>query len=195
MHVHCGHATSSWLIKRSAVWSSINVTKTFIEPVCCLFRTRTPPVEAHRPVVTYLQFPIQVCSPWLSVCRPRPASHAHFRHRHPYSLNSSIDIILVWPCVSELILTWRNWDSIVTWYRSTWHWRIAWPLGECPKATVWWLELTKFRYELTWYELPQVRLNALYPTKRTSLYESFLHYVVSACEPIFVCRYIFVPYV
>ena len=25
--------------------------------------TRTPPVEAHRPVVTYLQFPIQVCFP------------------------------------------------------------------------------------------------------------------------------------
>jgi len=46
--------------------------------------TRTPPVEVHRPVVTYLQFPIQVCFPCNdhaqpgtrtlhhSVCRPRP---------------------------------------------------------------------------------------------------------------------------
>ena len=25
------------------------------------------------------------------MCRPRAASHAHFRHRHPYGLNSSID--------------------------------------------------------------------------------------------------------
>jgi len=56
--------------------------------------TRTPPVEAHQPVVTYLQFPIQVCFSILSVCRPRPASHAHFRHRHPYGLNGSIDIAL-----------------------------------------------------------------------------------------------------
>ena len=57
--------------------------------------TRTPPVEVHRPVVTYLQFPIQVCFSILSVCRPRPASHANFRHRHIPELicgfNSSID--------------------------------------------------------------------------------------------------------
>jgi len=55
------------------------------------FQTRTPPVKAHRAVVTHLQFPIQVCFPWLSVCRPHPASQAHFRHRRPYGLNSSID--------------------------------------------------------------------------------------------------------
>jgi len=43
-------------------------------------------------VVTYLQFPIiQTCFSLLSVCRPRPASHAHFRHRQPSGLNSSID--------------------------------------------------------------------------------------------------------
>jgi len=27
------------------------------------YNNRTPPVEAHRPVVTYLQFPTQVCFP------------------------------------------------------------------------------------------------------------------------------------
>jgi len=56
--------------------------------------TRTPPVEAQRPVVTYLQFPIQVCFSILSVCRPRPDSHAHLRHRHPCGLNSSSDYTL-----------------------------------------------------------------------------------------------------
>jgi len=30
---------------------------------CPLLGTGTPPVEAHRPVLTYLQFPIQVCFP------------------------------------------------------------------------------------------------------------------------------------
>ena len=30
---------------------------------------RTSPVEAHQPVVTYLQFPIRVCFSILSVCR------------------------------------------------------------------------------------------------------------------------------
>jgi len=59
----------------------------------CLFFivTKMPPVEAHQPVVTYLQFLIQVCFSILSVCRPRPVSHGHFCHRHPYGLNSSID--------------------------------------------------------------------------------------------------------
>ena len=62
--------------------------------------TRTPPVEAHRPVVTYLQFPIQVCFSIRSVCRPRPAKHAHFRRRHPCGLNSSIDFYVnqTWTC-------------------------------------------------------------------------------------------------
>jgi len=54
--------------------------------------TRTPPVEAHRPVVTYLQFPIQVC---FSVDHAQPATPTvinNFRHRQPYGLNSSIDV-------------------------------------------------------------------------------------------------------
>jgi len=53
--------------------------------------TRTPPVEAHRPVVTYLQFSIQVC---FSVDHAQPATPTvidNFRHRQPYGLNSSID--------------------------------------------------------------------------------------------------------
>ena len=60
---------------------------------CCNFVivTRTPPVEVHRPIVTYLQFQIQVGFSILSMFRPRPASHTHFRHWHPYGLNSSID--------------------------------------------------------------------------------------------------------
>jgi len=47
--------------------------RTYVAAVICLLRpislkmrhtfTRTHPVEAHRPVVTYLQFPIQVCFP------------------------------------------------------------------------------------------------------------------------------------
>jgi len=53
--------------------------------------TRTPPVQAHRPIVTYLQLPIQVCFSILSVCRPRPSVTDNFRHRQPYGLNSSID--------------------------------------------------------------------------------------------------------
>jgi len=57
-------------------------------------KTRTPTVEAHRPI-NYLQFPIQVCFSILSVCPPRPASHAHFRHQHPYGLNSSIDVRII----------------------------------------------------------------------------------------------------
>jgi len=36
---------------------------------------RTPPVEAHRPV-TYFAVSNSVCFSG----RPRPASHAHFRH-------------------------------------------------------------------------------------------------------------------
>ena len=43
-----------------------------------------------RLVVTYLQFLIQVCFSILSVCRPRLASHAHFRHRQPSGLNCSM---------------------------------------------------------------------------------------------------------
>jgi len=43
------------------------------------------------PTHYYLQFPIQVSFFILSVCRPRPTSHARFRHRHPYGINSSID--------------------------------------------------------------------------------------------------------
>jgi len=52
--------------------------------------------------VTYLRFYIQACFSILSVCRPRPprpASHAHCRHRHVpeliYETNSSIDICLI----------------------------------------------------------------------------------------------------
>jgi len=56
--------------------------------------TKTPPVEAQRPVVTYLEFPIQVCFSILIVYRSRPARHAHFRHRHPCGLNSSVDVSL-----------------------------------------------------------------------------------------------------
>ena len=63
----------------------------FYRKLWTLKNTRTPPVEVHRPITTYLQFPIQVCFPWLSVCQPRPDSQAHFPHRHPYGLNSSID--------------------------------------------------------------------------------------------------------
>jgi len=58
------------------------------------------PLEAHRPVVTYLQFPIQVCFSILSVCRPRQASHAHSRHRYPYGVNSSIDAVVACMTVS-----------------------------------------------------------------------------------------------
>jgi len=51
--------------------------------------TRTPSVEAHRPAVTYLQFPIQVCFPWLEACV------GHAQPDRPTSvtdgLNSSID--------------------------------------------------------------------------------------------------------
>jgi len=63
-----------------------------------LYCTRKPPIETHRPVVTYLQFSIQVCFSILSLCRPRPAlpaSHAHVRQGHIPQLicgfNSSID--------------------------------------------------------------------------------------------------------
>jgi len=34
-----------------------------VSKISKFINTRTPPVEAHRPVVTYLQFPIQVCLP------------------------------------------------------------------------------------------------------------------------------------
>jgi len=79
--------------------------------------TRTPPVEAHRLVVTYLLFPIQVCFPCndhaqpatrtshRSVCRHAQTTPSqpqlrrpykapmHFRgHRQPCEINSSIDI-------------------------------------------------------------------------------------------------------
>jgi len=53
--------------------------------------TRTPAVEAHRPV-TYLQFPIEVC---FSVDDAQPATPTvtdNFRHQQPYGLNSSIDL-------------------------------------------------------------------------------------------------------
>jgi len=63
----------------------------FYPKLWTLKNTRTPPVEVHRPIATYLQFPIHVCFPCLSVCRPRPDSQAHFPHRHPYGLNSSTD--------------------------------------------------------------------------------------------------------
>ena len=56
-----------------------------------LLSTKTPPVEAHRPVITYLQFPIQVC---FSVDHAQPATPLitdNFRRRQPYGLNSSID--------------------------------------------------------------------------------------------------------
>jgi len=45
-------------------------------------------------VVTYLQFPIQVCFSILSVYRPRPASHAHLRHRQPCGFNNSNDFVV-----------------------------------------------------------------------------------------------------
>jgi len=78
--------------------------------------TRMPPVEAHRPVVTYLQFPIQVCfpcndhaEPATQVCLPcndhaettpsqpqlrRPCkAPTSITHRQPCEINSIIGII------------------------------------------------------------------------------------------------------
>jgi len=57
-------------------------------------KARKPPVEAAL-VVTYLQFPIQVCFPCISVCRSRPASHAHFHHVTDTFLNSLVVLIIV----------------------------------------------------------------------------------------------------
>jgi len=68
------------------------------------YSTRTPPVEAHRPYFSnivadrkfstgcYL-FTVSNSGRFsiLSVFRPRPVSHAHFRHRHPSGLNSGIE--------------------------------------------------------------------------------------------------------
>jgi len=58
--------------------------------------TRTPPVEAHRPVVTYLQFPIQVCFPCNDHAQPAAdkatIKGAHFRHRQPCEINGSVDV-------------------------------------------------------------------------------------------------------
>ena len=58
-------------------------------------KTRKPPVEAAL-VVTYLQFPIQVCFPGLIVCPPRPTSHAHFRHVTDTFRNSLVVLTIVW---------------------------------------------------------------------------------------------------
>jgi len=55
-----------------------------------LYKTRTPPVEAHRPV-TYLQFAIQVCFFVDHAQSATPSVTDNFRHRQPYGLNSSID--------------------------------------------------------------------------------------------------------
>jgi len=50
--------------------------------------TRTPPVEDHRPVVTYLQFSIQVCFLSLSVCRDtQPAT--------PTSVTDTLTVLIV----------------------------------------------------------------------------------------------------
>jgi len=57
-------------------------------------KTRKPPVEAAL-VVTYLQFPIQVCFPCISVCRSRPSSHAHFHHVTDTFLNSLVVLMIV----------------------------------------------------------------------------------------------------
>ena len=47
--------------------------------------------KKHTAAVTYLRFWIQVCFSILSVCRPRPASHAYFRHWHIPELISGVD--------------------------------------------------------------------------------------------------------
>jgi len=48
----------------------------------------SPKANYCEAAVTYLQFPI---SGLLSMQRPRPASHAHFTHRQPCEINSSLD--------------------------------------------------------------------------------------------------------
>jgi len=45
----------------------------------------TPPVEAHRPVVTYLQFPIQVCLPCNDAAQPAT----------PTSVTDNLTILIV----------------------------------------------------------------------------------------------------
>jgi len=57
------------------------------------YDTRKPPVEAAL-VVTYLQFPLQVCFPWLSMCWPCQASHPHLRHVTDTFLNSLVVLII-----------------------------------------------------------------------------------------------------
>ena len=58
--------------------------------VSVIMWTRKPPL-----LVTYLQFPIQVCFPCISVCRPRPASHANFHHVTDTFVNSLVVLIIV----------------------------------------------------------------------------------------------------
>jgi len=62
--------------------------------ILTLYDTRKPSVEAPL-VVTYLQFPLQVCFPWLSMCRPCPPSHPHLCHATDTFLNLLVVLIIV----------------------------------------------------------------------------------------------------
>ena len=50
--------------------------------------TRTPPVRAHRPIVTYLQFPIQVCFPRNDHAQPAA-------YKAPTSVTDTLVVLIV----------------------------------------------------------------------------------------------------
>ena len=60
--------------------------------------TRTPPVEAHRPVVTYLQFPIQFC--FLCNDHAQPAADKAPISRSP--IDSSNSLVLACLCTRRV---------------------------------------------------------------------------------------------
>jgi len=68
------------------------VSETNLRYTFCSKLYRTPPVEAHRPVLTYSQFPIQVCFPCNDHAQPAA-------YKAPTSVTDNIVKIIVVLCI------------------------------------------------------------------------------------------------